>query len=522
MVGYAGTGYHGLQINHVDKNKTIEGDLFAAFVAAGAISKANAIDPRKSSLVRCARTDKGVHAAANLLSLKLIIEDEDIKDRINAHLPEQIRVWGIQRANNSFSAYQACDSRCYEYLLPSYALLPPHPSSFMGKQLVKAARETGTYEAMRQRMGDTTTIWDDIEENIVEPILSALPANEKEAVLRELRRSEEEKITLENIGDNPPDNSAKPPRSDTAGGEAGAANDGLPVETAKGATAHQSANLTPGEGCPVTETPADSPLVQEAIRKIKGTYLATKKGYRISRARIERFQEALNLYVGTNNFHNYTIRKSFKDRSAKRYIKSFVVNPKPILIGETEWLSLKVWGQSFMMHQIRKMVAMAVMILRCGSELSTIEKSYGEKCIGIPKAPSLGLLLERPLFDSYNSQAESRYNKPAIDFDKYEKEIQEFKDRQIYSRMWEEEERKNTYVMLRRFEIGSLVPQRTNQVLVIRFHLFFHQLDAFQTDYFAWATAYGIEKAKERAGTGSAALREVLGSEDENPEDGEG
>ena len=32
LVGYAGTGYHGLQINH--NLKTIEGDLFGAFVAA--------------------------------------------------------------------------------------------------------------------------------------------------------------------------------------------------------------------------------------------------------------------------------------------------------------------------------------------------------------------------------------------------------------------------------------------------------------------------------------------------------
>jgi tRNA pseudouridine(38-40) synthase len=73
MIGYSGTGYKGMQIDN--KQKTIEGDLFTALVAAGAISKANASDPKKSSLVRCARTDKGVHAAGNVVSLKLIIED---------------------------------------------------------------------------------------------------------------------------------------------------------------------------------------------------------------------------------------------------------------------------------------------------------------------------------------------------------------------------------------------------------------------------------------------------------------
>ncbi len=91
LIGYSGTGYKGMQID--PKQKTIEGDLFAAFVAAGAISKANADDPKKSSLVRCARTDKGVHAAGNVVSLKLIIEDPDIVYKINSHLSPQIRVW---------------------------------------------------------------------------------------------------------------------------------------------------------------------------------------------------------------------------------------------------------------------------------------------------------------------------------------------------------------------------------------------------------------------------------------------
>lgn len=91
MLGYSGTGYRGMQIDN--KQKTIEGDLFNAFVAAGAISKANADDPKKSSLVRCARTDKGVHAAGNVISLKLIIEDEDIVDKINSHLSSQIRIY---------------------------------------------------------------------------------------------------------------------------------------------------------------------------------------------------------------------------------------------------------------------------------------------------------------------------------------------------------------------------------------------------------------------------------------------
>lgn len=45
--------------------------------------------------MRAARTDKGVHAAGNVLSFKLIIENPKIVQAINAHLPPEIRVYGM-------------------------------------------------------------------------------------------------------------------------------------------------------------------------------------------------------------------------------------------------------------------------------------------------------------------------------------------------------------------------------------------------------------------------------------------
>ena len=172
MIGYSGTGYKGMQIDN--KQKTIEGDLFNAFVKAGAISKANADDPKKSSLVRCARTDKGVHAAGNVISLKLIIEDDDIVQKINDNLTEQIRVWGIQRTTGSFSCYQACDSRWYEYLIPTHTFLPPHPSSHLGKKLEELAAEKGDLEEYRKRQAEVASFWPEVEEKHIKPILETL------------------------------------------------------------------------------------------------------------------------------------------------------------------------------------------------------------------------------------------------------------------------------------------------------------------------------------------------------------
>ena len=63
--------------------------------------------------MRCARTDKGVSAVGQLVSLKMVITGPDIVDRINAELPPQIRVLGYTRVINSFDARHQCDRRRY-------------------------------------------------------------------------------------------------------------------------------------------------------------------------------------------------------------------------------------------------------------------------------------------------------------------------------------------------------------------------------------------------------------------------
>lgn len=434
LIGYAGTGYKGMQVNN--NEKTIERDLFNAFVAASAISKANADDPKKSSLVRCARTDKGVHAAGNVISLKLIIEDEDVVEKINANLPEQIRVWEIQRTNNSFSCYHMCDSRWYEYLMPSYCLLPPHPDTYLGKKLVEMAREHGVEEDLNAKMADVKDFWTEVEEKEIKPILARLDPEVKAAVLERMHAMEEE--------------GAKESEEDK---EAEMKKDDEKTETHKAETATE----TPTEGAADAEAPQPGVTLEShqpkgrelgpvdfALRDIKAAYVSAKRRYRVSDERRERLQETLNKYEGTRNFHNYTVQKSFHDASAKRHIKSFVVNPKPIIIGGTEWLSLKVHGQSFMMHQIRKMVGLASLVVRCGTPLDRVDESYQNQKMAIPKAPGLGLLLERPVFFNYNRKATESFGKDTIDFSKYEDKIQAFKDKQIYERIFRVEEKDNS------------------------------------------------------------------------------
>ncbi|KAH0118484.1 pseudouridine synthase, partial [Aureobasidium melanogenum] len=99
-------------------------------------------------------------------------------------------------------------------------------------------------------------------------------------------------------------------------------------------------------------------------------------------------------------------------------------------------------------------------------------EAQGDQKISIPKVPGLGLLLERPVFDSYNEIQAVKHDKEKLDFGKYEKELEEFKQREIYQRIFAEEERDNT------------------------FHLFFNQIDNYKERHFLYLTSKGLEAIK--------------------------
>ncbi|KAL8894424.1 MAG: hypothetical protein Q9192_004331 [Flavoplaca navasiana] len=487
MLGYSGSGYKGMQLNHHEK--TIEGDLFSAFVAAGAISKANANDPKKSSLVRCARTDRGVHAAGNVISLKMIIEDPAIVKKINENLSPQIRVWGIERTNGSFSAYQLCDSRIYEYLIPTYCFLPPHPDSFLGKELPKLAEEANDLTGYQERQSEVSNFWKDTEVEIVKPFLDSLDFELSGTIRKvfydvEPSYIETQAETAASVTSNtrkievsPGDTAIDSVHGLSTTDQTVEENNQQPL-----VSVHDS-NPTPGEvSTEEAEKPkeasgrAPSSPLETALKQLKRMIIARKKTYRIDPKRLARVQSVLNQYAGTHNFHNYTISKLPRDPSAKRVIKSFTVGPKPIIINETEWLSLKVHGQSFMMHQIRKMVTMAALIVRSGCPEERMNDTYGHEKLTVPKAPSLGLLLERPVFDTYNSKmrVEDVEGKGEVAFEKYENEIEEFKQREIYERIFMEEDAHDT------------------------FHSFFASLDILQKSDLLYLSSLGLPAAKRQ------------------------
>ena len=278
IFGYSGEGYLGLQVN--GRMKTIERDLEDAICAAGGISKENAGSFQKVRWSRCARTDKGVSAAANVVGFNMLLVPEGEGEgafpateaaeeeaagamlrKINAALPAQIRVYGVRRVTGGFCAKQRCNARTYQYVVPTFALVP--------------------------------------------------------GGFRE--------------------------------GEDAAAQ----------------------------------------LAKVDVGYL---------RALMQNF-------LGTKNYHNFTVRKPAWDKSCMRHMISMDVS-EPKVIDGLEVVTFTVHGQSFMLLQIRKMIGFMLIMARMTPSLedakTIFEEAFQRDKIGIPAAPALGLYLDHPHYDFYN------------------------------------------------------------------------------------------------------------------------
>ncbi|KAF9054508.1 pseudouridine synthase [Panaeolus papilionaceus] len=343
LMGFCGSGYSGMQIQP-DHTRTIEGVLFQALVKVGAVSQDNADNPTKVGLARAARTDAGVHAAGNVVSLKMILTIPGVKDiiaRINEELPPEIRLWGYCRVQNSFNARLVCESRKYTYFFPTYLLIPPKPGSGIHK------------------------IWTER-----------------------------------------------------------------------------------GEEFPGMQPSLSSPFWEGVGESTKEEDLARKRAWRASPEHVEGLRSLVYKYLGTHNFHNFTVGRDFNDRSNFRYMKKIEISD-PVVYGDTEWISVLFHGQSFMLHQ-RKMMSILVLSCRMGTPARVISELYGQRPVFVPKMPALGLLLEEPLFDAYNQRMAVINEKfkptdpdyrPPIDFDVYRDQMNAFKEKYIYKNMREIEDR---------------------------------------------------------------------------------
>lgn len=307
LFGYTGTGYSGLQLN--PGARTIESVLLEALTQAGVVWSVNAVDPSgKLDWQRACRTDKGVHATGNVLSFKgHLVGGTPDNERwdgsmatqlVNSHLPtDQIRVFDIVRVTNSFDAHRQCDSRFYEYLLPTAVLADASLAEFC----------------------------------------ASVPVNE----------------------------------------HSNSSNDG---------DGDDNGNV--------------------GFQPLTDKEMSLYRHFRITQDKLEALNAALAAYCGTHSFYNFTVGKTPDDPSVQRFIRSFAVVGESFVDSgdDIEWIRLRVHGASFMLHQIRKMVGLVILAIRFnldGPGLVRMALSSNGR-INVPKAPSVGLYLDKAVFDGYN------------------------------------------------------------------------------------------------------------------------
>ncbi|XP_075732224.1 pseudouridine synthase 1 isoform X1 [Rhipicephalus microplus] len=169
------------------------------------------------------------------------------------------------------------------------------------------------------------------------------------------------------------------------------------------------------------------------------------ESYRISNERIEEVNKVLALYKGCHNYHNFTSGKKSEDPSAMRFMISIECG-QPFIQGDIEFLQIRIKGQSFMLHQIRKMVGLVIAIMRGHTDQSTIRRAWGPERLDIPIAPPLGLMLEHLHYDRYNKRYGGDGLHEPLCWEAKQDLIQAFKEKHIFPTIVETE--KNEKSML--------------------------------------------------------------------------
>lgn len=135
--------------------------------------------------------------------------------------------------------------------------------------------------------------------------------------------------------------------------------------------------------------------------------VAPDSSFRLPREDFHLVNKLLSFYIGTHNFHNFTKAKEPTERNARRHIIDMSCS-EPFLHHGVEFTRILVRGNSFMLHQIRKMVCLVIAVTRGLVSPDLLLHSVQMDKVNIPAAPGLGLLLEFTHFDSYNQHLADR------------------------------------------------------------------------------------------------------------------
>ncbi|TPX33457.1 hypothetical protein SmJEL517_g03672 [Synchytrium microbalum] len=396
LLSYSGKGYYALE--KAKGQRTIEGDIITALETLG-LAQGQSL-----RISRSGNTVEGGHAARQVLSLEIIDDDKPyVVDTLNQLLPEQIRIWGLVRTVQDFSARRNCDSQTWTYWLPTYSFIPP------------PATTAYAYPPQREEYPMPPP-----EPQGDNGLLSGL---RKMTIGRTRRKS-----LYGSSGLALPGESADPLDAVRSAGSGQMATPPASPRSPSGANSRPTLQQGPIDIAPPSE--------QELLRM---------QQYRASPQQLDALQHMMGMYRGSHNWHNY-VRNGSYEEMGHDMVQNVMCSP-PEYHNNMEWVRITFTAANFHKYQILKMVALAVLIIRTNTPRSIVANSFGFANIDIPEAPAYSLVLEDSKYDGINGEMQKLISASStfattlgtIKFAPYNPQIEEFKQRFIYEEIFNDE-----------------------------------------------------------------------------------
>lgn len=115
--------------------------------------------------------------------------------------------------------------------------------------------------------------------------------------------------------------------------------------------------------------------------------------------------EIMPLFIGEKNFHNYTKNMDPRSKSALRTIRVFTFGD-PFTVEGEKFVLFEIRGISFMINQIRKMIAAVISASHHILTPEKIQATFSEVKWALHKWPGDGLLLDKVEFEGYRRKNE--------------------------------------------------------------------------------------------------------------------
>jgi tRNA pseudouridine38-40 synthase len=353
--------------------RTIEAELERVLHEVGLIEDKDFGDLAAVGWNRAARTDKGVHAAGAVVSLRMRIaegsEDAAIES-INAHLPDDLRVFNILKTTAQFNSKNFCSGRRYGYLLPTFML-----RQVGGLAALSAAAASSRVHCSGQRV-------EAVELIAADPFCNGTAAVRAASELAQARARHWR--TTAALQSESPLSTLLPLRGKLA-----------PISRCFEPDVFQS-------GAAAVQAAKELRMMRaSATRGSSAISAAAASSFRLSEVAWHALCKHLARYKGTHAYHNFSPRLSAGDATSARYVTESTAT-RPFLIDGTEYVHVTIVGQSFLLNQIRHMVGLVVDCVRGAAPELAMTWAFSAGKLKVPLAPAEGLYLDACFFDVYD------------------------------------------------------------------------------------------------------------------------